>query len=1100
MARTLWLVTLFVLMVGPPLPAQTVVSQISGTVRDSSGAVLPGVEMKVTNTDTSATRTVITNEAGQYVVPNLPVGPYRLEASLPGFSTYVQSGIVLQVNSNPAIPIVLQVGSVNQTVEVQADAAMVETQTTSIGQIIDNQHVVELPLNGRDVSQLIALSGAAVAGSGGLKSNLNHPDAVAYSVAGGLINATNYVLDGGNHLDPRTNVGMPLPFPEAMQEFKVETSALPANYGSQPGGAVNVVTKSGTNKFSGTMFWFMRNYAMNARNYFAATRDSLKRNQFGGTLGGPLIQDKLFFFGAVQETTLRQLPTPSQAFVPTPAVLQGDFRTVLSPPCKARPINLASTLNGAPFATNNVISTSLFNPVAMKYIARIPVSTDPCGLLKYSIPNETDSYQVLGRVDWRRTSNDSIFVRYYISDANLKAFLDPANVLSSRLGLPDRSQSVIIGDTYILNPKVVSSFRVSYTRGAVRRLSPNGVPTATELGSKVISMFPRYTGQNFGPSGYFGQAGIPGYVMTNVYDISESVAVTARSHQLSMGFEWIQTQMNGLGPFQMNPSFTFNGQVTNDALVDFMTGNPFTVLQGGGQISHDKRNAPGLYIQDYWKVKPRFQVDLGLRWDPYIPSYSRYGYAMRFSQARFDQGVKSKMFVNAPAGITVPGDDGWNGSRSTTTAQYHILSPRIGFVFDPTGKGIETIRAGYGVFYGSTYLWSTQHVPLNPPWGNTITLNQPKGGLSDPWSDYPGGDPFPPPNVFPPTAKFPVFGTFVFENTDNKRPYTQQWNLAVQRQIGSDLLASVSYIGNRTTHQTLGRELNPAVYIPNNCVAGQYGLTAAGPCSTASNISSRRAFYLKDPVNGQYFGSTVMEDPNGNATYNALLLSVNRRFSNNFSTLANYTWSHCLNQGEPGQDIVNFYQDVNNRRAEWGDCGSDRRHLVNVSVVSRTPVFGSKLAQMILGNWAASGIYTFNSGSPLSIAPSISSLTGVSNLRPNIIAETHVDNPTLTRWFNTDAFQNPAPGTLGNEGRTIRLYGPSAWNVDAALSRTFPLKEKLKIDFRLEAFNLFNHARFGNPNTSPSSNPNTTINNSNFGKITAAQDPRIMQAALKLNF
>ena len=225
------------------LSAQTVSGQISGTVKDSSGAFLPGVEIKVTQTDTAAARAVVSNETGTYIISNLPVGPYRVEATLPGFSRYVQTGIVLQVNSNPAIHIVMRVGNINETVDVRSDAAMVETQTTSIGQVIDNQRVLELPLNGRDVAQLIALSGAAVAGGGGLKSNLNHPDAVAYSVAGGLVNATNYVLDGGNHVDPRTNVGMPLPFPEAMQEFKVETSALPANYGSQPGGSVNVVTK-----------------------------------------------------------------------------------------------------------------------------------------------------------------------------------------------------------------------------------------------------------------------------------------------------------------------------------------------------------------------------------------------------------------------------------------------------------------------------------------------------------------------------------------------------------------------------------------------------------------------------------------------------------------------------------------------------------------------------------------------------------------------------------------------------------------------------------------------------------------------------------------
>ncbi len=1082
-----------------PLRAQSIATaQIAGTVKDASGARLPGAEVKVTQTDTAYIRNVLTDETGSYSFPNLPVGPYRLEVAMPGFNTFVQTGIVLQVNSNPAIHVTLQLGAIDQTVEVQADAAMVETQTTGIGQVIDAQRVTELPLNGRDVSQLIALSGGAVAGGGGLKSNLNHPDAVAYSVAGGLVNATNYVLDGGNHVDPRTNVGLPLPFPEAMQEFKVETSALPANYGSQPGGAVNVVTKSGTNRVTGNMFWFLRNYKANARNFFALTRDSLKRNQFGGTVGGPIVKDKIFFFGAVQGTTLRTAPATNQVFVPTAAVLQGDFRAILAPPCKTKQINLVSTLNGKPFATNNVISPTLFNAVALKYLTLIPVSTDPCGLLRYSTPNETNSYQVMGRVDWRRNAKDSLFTRYYISDANLRSYLDSTNVLSSRVGLPDRAQSIIIGDTYVLNPTMISTFRVNYSRSAVQRLPPDGIPTVTSLGAKVTSMTPNFTGQGWGPSGYFSGSGLTGYVDTNIYDISENIAWTKRSHQLSFGFEWIQTQMNGLGTFQMNPGWTFNGQITGDALADFITGNLFSIRQGGGQISRDKRNAPGAFVQDNWKFTSRLQFNLGLRWDPYVPSYSKYGFAMRFDRAKFDAKTKtSTTFINAPPGISVPGDPGWDG-KSTTTAQYKLFSPRLGLVWDPRGLGRETIRSGYGIFYGSTYLWSTQHVPLNPPWGDTLTWNQPKGGLSDPWGDYQPcttcafGDPYPIPSSFPKDSRFLNFGTYVFENTDNHRPYTQQWDLALQRQFGADVLISATYLGNKTTHQTLGVQTNPALYIPGNCVAGQYGLTAAGPCSNANNINFRRVLYLQDPQNGQYFGNVQVEDPNGNSSYNGLILAVNRRFANNFSALANYTWSHCLTQGEPGQDIGNFYQDVNNRRAEWQDCSSDRRQLVNLSLVSRSPRFASSLAETILGKWGFSGIYTFSSGNSLTVSPSITALTGVSRLRANLVADSHVDNPTIDRWFNTDAFQNPATGALGNEGASIRLYGPSQWNVDTALWRTFPLREKLKMDFRLEAFNVFNHARFNNPNT--------TINNNNFGRITTAQDPRIMQAALKVNF
>src|SRR5215813_6459991 len=319
-------------------------------------------------------RTTVTNETGSYVFANLPVGPYRLEASLAGFSTYLQTGIVLQVNSNPTINVVLQVGQVSSAVEVQADANMVETHSNVIGQVVDQQRVAELPLNGRNVTQLIALFGAAVPNTGGgLASNLNYPTVAAFSIAGGQNNATNYFLDGATHIDSRTNVGLPLPFPDALQEFKIETSTLPANYGSHPGGAINVVTKSGTNEFHGDAFWFVRNGSFNARNFFAPVRDSLKRNQYGGVLGGPIAKDKLFFFQGYEGTIQRTAPATNTAYVPTADVLAGNFQSILAPPCQARQVNLPASI-----ANNNVLLPGLINPVALKVTALLPVADDPC--------------------------------------------------------------------------------------------------------------------------------------------------------------------------------------------------------------------------------------------------------------------------------------------------------------------------------------------------------------------------------------------------------------------------------------------------------------------------------------------------------------------------------------------------------------------------------------------------------------------------------------------------------------------------------------------------------------------------------------------------
>ena len=306
-------------------------AQISGTVKDQTGAVLPGVEVSVTQTGIGLKRSAVTDETGSYILTSLPIGPYRFEATLPGFRTYVQTGIVLQVNSNPVINASLEVGQVAEQVEVQADAALVETRSTGVGQVIDNVRVLELPLNGRQAVDLILLSGAAISG-GAQATNRNYPTQ-SISVAGGLNNGLTYLLDGGTHNDPFNNLNLPLPFPDALQEFKVETSAVPAQYGQHSAGAINAVTKSGTNDFHGDLFEFVRNGILNARNAFALKRDELKRNQFGGVLGGPIVENKLFFFGGYQGTYERTTPTDQRSFVPTPRMLAGDFTVIASPAC-----------------------------------------------------------------------------------------------------------------------------------------------------------------------------------------------------------------------------------------------------------------------------------------------------------------------------------------------------------------------------------------------------------------------------------------------------------------------------------------------------------------------------------------------------------------------------------------------------------------------------------------------------------------------------------------------------------------------------------------------------------------------------------------------
>jgi hypothetical protein len=1061
----------------------TTVSQISGVVQDASGAAVAGAQVTVTNADTAAARSVVTGTDGGYAITNLVVGPYRLQVTKEGFATYSQSGIVLQVNSNPQINIALKIGAVSEQVEVQANAGMVETQNTSVGQVIDERRVVDLPLNGRNATQLITLSGGAVsavnpnasgttASTGGIVNNLNYPTVAAFSVAGGQGNATNFFLDGGSHMDPRSNVGLPLPFPDALQEFKVETSSLPANYGSHPGGAVNVVTKSGTNAIHGDVFEFLRNGAMNARNTFAASRDSLKRNQFGGVVGGPVIKDKIFFFGGFQGTTERTAPATVQAFVPTADVLQGNFQTILAPPCQRSQVNL----NAASGAVNNVIPQNRLNPIASKFISLLPVSGDPCGKILYGIPTLDNEYQGVGRVDWQRTPKDSIFFRYFVTDYGLTPFYDKSNLLTAaNPGLKDRVTSANVGDTFLLNARMVSSFRLTYARSAVQRIGADGVPNFQQLGANITAPIANYTGQ-ISASNYFSTGAIPGYIYNNIFGVSEDIAWSHGAHQMSFGFNLNHLQMNGLGPFQMNPRMTFNGQLTGNALADLMTGNIDIFLQGNGQVARDRQNSPSVYFEDNWKITQRLQINAGLRWDPFVPQHQILNYASTFNQAGFAAGQVSKVYVNAPAGLAFPGDAGFPG-QSDTFPRYLDFAPRLGVVWDPRGRGQETIRGGYGIFYDSSYLWNTLHVPLNAPWGNTITLNAPPGGLSNPWQAYPGGNPFPTPVNPPSTFSFPVDGVYVFEPEHAHATYLQQWNLAVQKQIGRDWLISATYLGNKTTHQWLGHELNPAVYSPG---------------ATTATTEARRLFNTVNPTAGKYFGSTIMVDDSGNASYNGLLLAANHRFSHNFSVLANYTLSHCLDQGEANQDIVNMYQNPLNRKAEWGNCAQDRRQLFNLSALAQSPKFSSKWIERFAGNWELSGIFVYQSGASLNVTDGTDvSLTGLGADRPNVTGDPGLPNPSIAHWFNTAAFTRQAAGTFGNAGRNVVL-GPSGWNMDTGLWRSFPIREQVKLDARFEAFNVLNHVWFNVPVVA--------LNAGNFGQITSARDPRILQVAMKLTF
>src|SRR5262245_4288131 len=1073
--RFLVYVTAVVLMFSLSGFAQTVaVSQISGTVRDQSGALLPGVEVRVTLTETGATRSALTNETGSYTIPNLSVGSYRLEASLQGFSTYVQTGIVLQVNSNPTIPIVLQVGQVSETVAVEANATSVETRSNGVGQVIDQQRVVELPLNGRVATELIFLSGLSTAApAGDLNTNKNYPT-VTISVAGGLANGMTYVMDGGTHNDPFNNLNLPMPFPDALQEFKAETSALPPRYGHHAASAVNIITKSGTNKFHGDFFEFVRNYKFNARNFFAAQRDSLKRNQFGGALGGPVRQNKLFFFGGYQGKIERSNPGTTISFAPTAAMRGGDFTAFASAACNG---GVARAL-AAPFV-NNKLDPSKINQQALNFLKFVPTPTDSCGRLQYGILANNNEHQAIGKIDYSLNDKHTLFGRYFFADYSSPNPFDGVNVLAmSRVAQFNRAHSFVLGDTYLLSANTIFSTHATLNRTRnLRVVDPYFSPA--DLGIQVYSPIKGFTGFTVTGAGFAIGAGAtnPGYFNSTNYQLAEDVDLIRGSHQVSLGVNFIHNNINTSNNRPTNGQFTFNGQVTGLPLADFMAGIlSGGFVQGNPIFDNQRQNYIGVYAQDSWKLTPRLTINGGVRWEPYLPMEHPFGWVSHFDQAAFVAGAKSAVYKNAPAGLSFPGDAGYPG-KSTTFGRKAQFAPRLGLVFDPKGDGKMTVRASYGVFYDNPHLFFNTRFANNPPWGAQITLSNPAGGLTTPYQTYPGGNPFPGLANISADSFFPLAGVYVNAPFDIKPTYLQQWNLSVQRQVGEWLFAG-SYIGNKSTHLWTGRDANAAVF---------------GAGATLGNTNQRRALYLLIQTQGQFYGIIGEIDDGGASSYNGMLLSAQRRLANNFSVLANYTLSHCVSDPATTEITGPTYVKPNNRRADRANCDSDRRHVVNVSFVARTPQFANRALNLIVSGWQLSGIVRAQSGNYSTVTTGVdNALTGVGGQRAvQLLADPYDANRTVDHYLNRAAFGAPAAGTYSSLG-AFTIQNPGSLQIDTGLSRAFRVLEGHNIQFRWEVFNV--------PNRLNANAPAPALNNATFGRILSAQDPRIMQFALKYVF
>ncbi len=760
-------------------------SQVRGVIKDPSGAAVAGAQVKLTQTATGAVRTTISGTDGSYAFPDLSVGSYQLEVTREGFSKSVQTGIELQVGANLTINVTLQVGAVTQEVTVQAEAVMAETQNTGIGEVVAPQEVQDLPLNGRQLTDLLTLTGAV---GEGRAFRASYPSSAVISIAGGAQGSVAYWLDGGTHNDPLSNQNLPLPFPDTVQEFKVETSSLPAQYGTHPSGSVSVITKSGTNAFHGDAFEYVRNFMFDSKNtaFAAATvvnpdtgttsafRPPLKRNQFGGTIGGPIFKDKLFFFVGWQDTIQRS-SNPAETTLPTAAMLEGNFQ-----PC----LGSAPVLK-APYV-NNITSPTNFSPIIVALESYLPAapgeggigSPTACGEYDYQSPSNFTENQGLARIDYHQSDKNTIFARYFITNWEQPPGVpeklpdgNPDQLIAAIDGAANRVQNLTIGDTYLLGSNTVNNFRATANRShnltvensaldlagllAAAEAEPVNPLLPSQIGSiyqQGPPKFPTFM-PNFAVTAGFGGLfnSTPSLQPYDTIEFSDDFSLTRGEHQLSFGVDFINLRAFATNYLFNQGDYTFDGNRTDAELFplasaglpDFMLGLTSATTgfaQDAPIPSIQRQNVFSVYAQDAWKMTRRLTITAGLRWDPFFGHTDPKGHVVSISVPDIISGIHSTVFPFAPAGYLFQGDPGGPTNNKLSKNALDEWSPRLGVAWDPEGNGRMSVRAGFGIFYDFPN-FSYDQFGFEEPWGGAATA--PGGSctatcISDPWGTLPG--------------------------------------------------------------------------------------------------------------------------------------------------------------------------------------------------------------------------------------------------------------------------------------------------------------------------------------------------------------------------
>jgi hypothetical protein len=1099
-----------------PAGAAGPTGKIVGTVT-ASGQAVPGAKVSVTNENTNEVRTDTSDDSGNFTFPVLPLGNYTVKVEAPSFQTYEQKGVVLQVDQNISINAALQVGATTQVVEVSGAQPTIDLVDATVSHVVDQQRIVDLPLNGRDALQLqYIMPGVSYDNNNVAHGQGQHEGTV---VNGNRPGSNYYLLDGVDMTDSYLSTAPVFPAPDALQEFDIQTSNFTAQYGRSSGGLVNVATRSGANKFHGGAFEFFRNTVLDAHNYFdpqGAAKPSFKLNQFGGYLGGPIQKDKTFFFGYYQGTRQRKDETVTIGTVLTAAErpdLNGGMSTF---PGAIDP------LTKLPFP-GGIIPANRVDPTAVKFITKLmPLPNNATGGYTFNAPvaDNQDSLnedQYLGRIDRNFSSNDLVFGRYFYNQ-------DLSNGIGAGGGsLPSlphqkyfRNQNVAIDYTHTFNPNLINTAVFGFTRIAHHReptqsigWSSFGGPDSTSKAGTPSDLYTNISGSiNAGGDGAFVQN-------RQTWQYTDFVSLVKGRHTMSFGGDLRKESTNRVEDFYTDPVFNFNGQYSGQSLSDLLLGLPSYYNLQTEVSSRLRHSAVDAYAQDSYKVTQRVTIDAGIRWEPFLPPVDNLN-----DQICYDPTFtkKSSYYPTAPPGILFPGPPTGSGSlghgdpgcpRSMVPNRWKNTSPRVGVNVDPFGNGKTSVRASFGIFWDQARLIAWNRFSTAQPFDESVIVNGPvvlqpsltgnniyanSDGVANPY-------PFVIPRTAADRAAFsPSYGgnwptaageTVLAPNFNEG--YTNQWNLSIDQEIAAGYTLTVSYIGNHGTHLFMSRENNyasPSTYNP--------ALTIA---QNNSNLPARRRLSNIQCGTGvgaataACYGPMEILDPSLWSNYNSLQVSMNHRFQHGFSLLASYVWGNYLDVVSYTAEGGNGPRDPLNYRLSYGPSDNNVRHRVAGSYIYQLPKFQSLhgIMGVLVNDWQNQGIVTAQTGQPYSINSSLdTAATGIGGETADLTGASIAPASRGVRaYFNTAAFQNAAPGTFGQSGRNF-LSGPSLVNVDFSLFKEFPIAEYGKLQFRSEFFNLFNHANFYNPDN--------TVGDGTFGRLQSARDPRIAQFALKYLF